>query len=244
MNKMMLAAALALTMGAFAQASTCGDVDEPDFGPCALWYDVTIKVKTTAAKSKKVKIECDDPDVLCFRVTTSKTFKGIYVACDCDCESFQGASLYLWNTKEKLIYAFDNEVTWGKLWRIGKPGNKGPTDVEADLNFASDSFSASLQGFGKYDASNWRVQKISGSMVGLLCAPYCTKSCDEPVPAMVWDCDGNDDDDDTTVAFGTWNMKYNKAKSAALARTPVVKLPINFNRFAACGGEEPTTQDQ
>ena len=227
MNKMMLAATLALTVGAFVKADTCGDYEDNYVaGPCALWYDVTIKVKTTGAKSSKVKIPCDDPEILCYRVTTSKTFKGIYAACDCDCESFLGASLYLWNTKEKRIYAFAEPVEWLKLWRIGKPGKNGATDVEADLTFSGAGISFAAQGFGKYDASNYRVKSISGSLVGYLPAPVCTKDCDEPVPAIVWDCDMNEDDDDTTVAFGTWNMKYNKAKSNALAKTPVVKLPV------------------
>jgi len=243
MNKMMIAAALALTMGAVVKADTCGDPDPIEPGPCALWYDVAISVKTTGAKSKKVKVECDDPEKVCYRVTSSKSFKGIYASCGCECDDFKGAVLYLWNTKEKLIYAFGEPVTWSKLWRIGKPSSKdgAGTDVEADLTFDGGAFSFWAQGFGKFDVSKGHVQKINGSLVGNLFAPMCAVSCDDDIPALVWDCDGvADDAAENTVAFGTWSMKYNKTKSAKLANSNVVVLPVSFKNFApgVSGGEE------
>jgi len=230
MNKMMLAAALALTVGAYAKANTCGDYT-PEYA-CALWYDVTIKVKTTGAKFKTVKT-CDDPDDICYRVTTSKTFKGIYVTCDCDCESFIGASLYLWNTKEKLIYAF-NEATEMKMWRIGSPKMKkdeAGTEVEAEW-ISAGYFAFTAQGFGKgtiLSDYEFRVKKISGGLVGVLPGPVCYPKCKDEALAIIWDCGGTPGEEEATVAFGTWNMKLNAAKSKELAVKPVVKLPIGFS---------------
>ena len=224
MNKLMTAATLALTLGAYVNAAECGDPEIPVAGPCALWYDVSINVKTTKAVSKKIKVVCDDPYQECFRVQASKGFKGILVSCDCDCEDFMGAQFHLWNAKEKLFYVKGETLAWNPLLRIGKPNNKGVANVVESgwaVEGAGASFSA--QGFGKWNG--WRVQNISGNLIGALCPPVCLVSCDDPMEAVVFDCEMNIASSDFTIAYGSWNFKYNAKKSAALAKSQIVVLP-------------------
>ena len=90
MNKLMLAATLALSMSAMAKAA-CGDLPPPVAVNCALVYDFNISLKTTVAKPGKpevIKSLCGDPEEIeaqCYRVKGSKSLKGFINSCDCWC---------------------------------------------------------------------------------------------------------------------------------------------------------------
>jgi hypothetical protein len=91
MNKLVLAATVALAMGGYAMAQ-CGDLP-PAARVCnPLVYDFNVNLKTTIAKPGKVvkiKNPCgDDPTVIdpeCFRVKGSRALKGFIASCDCWC---------------------------------------------------------------------------------------------------------------------------------------------------------------
>ena len=90
MNKLTLAATLALAMGGYAMAQVCGDLPQAVTTCNPMVYDFTVKVKTTLPKHGKVVevTPCsDDKEVsyACFRVKGSRTLKGFIASCDSWC---------------------------------------------------------------------------------------------------------------------------------------------------------------
>jgi len=92
MNKLTLAAAVALTLGATVKAAECNDT--PITKPCdPAAYNFDVSLKTTVAKGKSVKASvCDDTAAgySCYRVKGSKSLKGWVVLCSCWCAPQDG----------------------------------------------------------------------------------------------------------------------------------------------------------
>ena len=109
--------------------------------------------------------------------------------------------------------------------------SKGLPNEEFDLDYA---------GMGTYNASKQRVTSVSGSFCGKAKTPYYIPTASVIkaaakegivdslcLPAIVWDCAvARFIDDDTSVAYGTWSVKYNADASAKYyERGTRVKLP-------------------
>jgi len=209
---MMFAAAMTIVGGAFAD---CGETATNN---CALVYDVTVSLKTTLPKSGSVttSVSCSDvTGVICYRVPGTMALKGFYTACACDCDSFLGGTLTLWNPKAKAL-ATEGLMNWTVFNLIGKT----ETDIEAlwSMVDATDGTGLSGAGFGKWDAKADRVSSISGDVVGKLLPPECQVS---GCPAAVaFPCSETQEDSiGFTIAYGTWSMKYNATQSKKLATT-------------------------
>jgi hypothetical protein len=89
MNKLTLAATLALAMGGYAMAQVCGDSPTVTTSCNPLVYNLNVKVKTTIAKAGKVVTlpgPCEDGqkeiDYACFRVKGSRSLTGFIASCD------------------------------------------------------------------------------------------------------------------------------------------------------------------
>ena len=96
---------------------------------------------------------------------------------------------------------------------IGYVDENGPKQdqVKYELVFA---------GLGKYDLKNKRVSSASGNFAGTLAYPWVVTK-DEYTYAGIWDCEkltliGFEQPVDS-VAFGKWNVKYNKKAAKKLS---------------------------
>ena len=221
MNKLMIAAAMALTMGIYANASDCNR--QPDDNPpsCALVYNLSINVKTTIAKpGKAVKVsvcerEAEAKAASCYRVKSSKSFKGVVYVCDCGCDSLEGLKAVIWNVKDKTV--FEGDFALNPFWRINKNNNV----LEMGWKFEDDPTVFDAQGFGTW--KNGRMQNANGNLIGWLEAPwYISKKPlfgeegeDCECQAFPYDCLGVLVADVPTIAFGSWNLKYNAKASKA-----------------------------
>jgi len=86
MNKLMLAATMAITMGGYAMAQ-CGIGTTPTAACNPLVYDFVLNLKTTQAKpGKVVKGACGvEGETACYRVKGSRKLNGFIASCDCWC---------------------------------------------------------------------------------------------------------------------------------------------------------------
>ena len=133
MNKLTLAATLALAMGGYAMAQ-CGEPQAAPVAKCALFYDVTLNLKTTIAKQGSAWVQKDlcgedtEYDAECYRVKGSRTIKGFIYSCDCWCipekqyvdviDEQTGATNKVWNgayvpgSFETNMGPFDGDTGW------------------------------------------------------------------------------------------------------------------------------------
>jgi len=229
MNKLMLAAAVALAMGGYAMAQC-----ELPQG-CVLVYDFNVNLKTTLSKPLKTVV-CGMSD--CYRVKTSRKLKGfIYTAGDCDCwcdgDALNDAWLVtLWEKKTKILYAEDGDFTWSAFWRIGKAKN----ELEIEWTFGEDGLMLLTgQGFGKADGK--MAKNASGSVTGWTGAPLWYKLGKKAedctyCPAYPFDfCTKEVVDGAGTIAFGTWKLKYNAKATATLKKTGDLPAPKKFDDY-------------
>ncbi len=220
MKKLVVMAAV--LVAAASSYAECAPVETPEEGNCAQVYTVAISVKTTAPKTGSIDIgsECAPGSTsVCYRVISSKSFKGYYWTCDCGCDFFQYLKLDLFDKKTEQMIVEEGSIEWDLVGRIGKKN----TDVEASFSFIGGTTNAPTaeffgQGFGKFDEKNNRVSSISGSILGTLAAPYCSADCAPGLGfAMPYDlCDLTKLDVDT-IAYGTFSIKYNSSASKKLA---------------------------
>jgi hypothetical protein len=199
---MMIAAAMTIVGGAYAQCS------DPVLTDCSLVYDFKASLKSTVGKAASG--DCED---LCYRATASKSLKGYLYACEgCDCDAFQLATLTAYEKKSDETFVGVPE--WDFLNAIGKKS----LDAEGlfVVDFAQGSFTAG--GFGSFDSKTGMLKSFSGSIVGSLPAPYCEVACADGTPTVAYlSCDFIEDYEIETVAFGTFSLKYNKSLSAKYA---------------------------
>lgn len=114
MNKLLLAATLAASLGGYVMASDCAEPIRP-VEACAIVYDFNVNVKTTVAKpGKVVQVACqEDNETPCYRVKGSKSLKGFVALCGCVCEPvYDGYETYTTNWLEDIVISVDtNWVT-------------------------------------------------------------------------------------------------------------------------------------
>lgn len=173
------------------------------------------------------KFSVKDED--CYRVAGSQKLKGI-VSIDACCNGtweFVSAEGYL---KDSLTNRGNaDEITTVLLYRFGGVTPAKATKVEyvgtigdfaaVNLDRYSDAYDGAfaLAGQGAWDDKNGIIKNISGNIVGVLQNPDCESCCDYDAPAIVFEC--NTDDEliseyqgvpNGTAAFGTFSLKYNK----------------------------------
>lgn len=206
-----MAAAMFAAASSYAQCEPIPTVTND----CAMVYNVEISVKTTASKAGSIATGsvCEPGSTgVCYRVISSKSFKGYYYGCECDCESFEANTLDLFDKKTGAAIVDGGTITWDMIYRIGK----SKTDVEASFSFDGDSDNVEFaaMGFGKYDAKNARVSSINGSVLAYLDTPICGDECGS-IPSTPFDlCDPTTAVVEAqTIAFGTFSIKYNSSAS-------------------------------
>ncbi len=219
---MMFAAAMTIVGGAFAQ---CGE--EPT-AACALVYDVKISLKTTVGKEKAGSdVPCgEDIGAICYRVKGSVAWKGFLSSCDCSCDGFQAAELWLFNDKAQEIVAAGETLDWVVFNYFGKKN----TDVEGFWQLEGETASLYAAGFGTSDKDGL-LKSMNGNIVATLPAPECVLG-DVCGAAVAYPCgmdnsvtNGLIDLTPDTVGYGTWSVKYNKSASQKSADNGYLPWP-------------------
>jgi hypothetical protein len=219
MKKLVVMAA-ALVAAASSYAQCAPGPDPVEAGPCAQVYTLEISIKTTIAKSGSLTIDngdCAPAGItgVCYRVISSKSYKGYYWNCECGCELFQDNVLDLYNKKTDLPEVITGTIDWDLIQKIGKKN----TEIEAAFGIEGATAEFYLMGFGKFDTKNDRVSSISGNVQAFLIPPYCTVDCAPGTFAPAYDLcapilipNMNE-----TIGYGSFSMKYDSSKSKKLA---------------------------
>jgi hypothetical protein len=206
-----MAAALVAAASSYAQ---CAPGPDPVDVDCAQVYNVSMSLKTTAAKSGAIDIgdECSPGSTsVCYRVISSKSYKGYYWNCSCECDAFDSNVLELFDKKSDEMVVESESISWTILGRIGKKN----TDIEAYGNINGDIY---LMGFGKWDSKKGRVSSISGNVQAVLGAPLCIVACAPGGIALPYDlCIPDTQILVDTIAYGSFSIKYNSSASKKLA---------------------------
>jgi hypothetical protein len=219
MKKLVVMAA-ALVAAASSYAQCAPGPDPVPVGDCAQVYTISITLKTTVAKAGSLDIDngaCAPGGVtgVCYRVISSKTFKGYYWNCECGCAEFANNVLDLYNSKTDLPEVIEDTITWDTLQLIGKKN----AELEAAFEIEGITADMYLMGFGKFDTKNNRISSINGNVQAFLTPPYCTAECTPGSLAPAYDiCSkllrpGLDE----TIGYGDFSLKYDSSKSKKLA---------------------------
>lgn len=219
MKKLMIAAAAAAMIGGVQAA--CQDPITPA-EDCAIAYSFKATLNTTAIKLGKVTVKndlgCGDYEketvYSCYREKGKKTLTGYYYACECACDlaDTDVFGLALWDSKTKCLdesAAIEFEI----LQTFGKKFDK----VEALLWLETDNGVFYAAGMGSVDTKKGIVKSISGDIVGAMDAPECDPDCDCEDLRFGAICEDADVlDEASTVAYGSWSLKYNSSISKKL----------------------------
>lgn len=257
MKKLMIAAAMAATVGAFA-SDNCSD---PTTYTCVSVYKVTFSVKTTAPIAKKTKVSCSDPEVVCYRKKASAKVAGyLYAgtegadgawslvtdaeACSdaCECvEAFEGLTPIFWDGK---TYEEDTgaALAWDFVDRIGGKTTEKSKVVEAVGTYTSDNYALRLAGFGSWDKKNALVKSLSGNFAGTKTKADCETevSCSDPVTTEVGTfmiCTDAAGQTELTAAYGTWSLKWDKSAAKKFAKKGGLSA-ILPKKFTSASGSE------
>jgi hypothetical protein len=238
MNKLLIAATLALTLGAQVNASDNDPCEKPGSTPkgCALVYNLAINVKTTAARAKTTKeVLCDKPsELVCYRVKANRAFRGFVFYCSCDCGFGEDASYILWENKTRLVQ--EGNFPFAKFWRVGGTTVANSPGMELEWDIAADEeigLAGKGMGYGNWNKVG-RMQNGSGTFVGSLPSPVYTgrqawsedsDDCDCVAEVVVcedgWAWAAVED----TIAFGSWKIAYNAAASVRYFADGGLPLP-------------------
>lgn len=232
MKKLMIAAATAAMVGGVFAACEDPIAPTPDPVDCAIAYSFKATLNTTAAKYGKVTYKddlgCGDyekvTEYTCYREKGKKTLTGYYYACECACDLADSDvfGLVLWDSKTKCLdesAAIEFEI----LQTFGKKLDK----VEALLWLETDNGEFCAAGMGSVDTKKGIVKSISGDIVGAMDAPECDDECkdyddDLRFGAICEDADILDEA--STVAYGTWSLKYNSSISKKLLKGSIYSV--------------------
>jgi hypothetical protein len=178
---------------------------------CAMVYDLSMNLQTTAARRDSIAVNCAPDRQVCYRVPARKQIKGVLATCACTCEAFRNARGYIWDVKTKHMYASNQHMDWQQLMYIGKSKD----EVEAFWKF-EDVFT--FMGFGHFDVHHQRISSLSGNVFCFLPSPTCEEECLPRTAAPGYDlCTLEVSPFDVTIAYGSWALKYNKTASKRYA---------------------------
>lgn len=235
-------------------------------------YEVTIKAKTTVAKSGKISADCyangAKSDVT-YRKQGNISIKGLIWVCDCD--SMLGPlgftrttddGCFFWDeTNGKPLYK--GTVAWPVLHRIDNKMKK----AEGVMELAADGWHLMLAGIGRAESftnSVGRLIMLKGNIAGYRTAPTwrwteygapCT-FCDSGTAdiqyedtALAWPICSCSAPSDFTFVSGTWSIKFNKQLSAKLNDATEITSIYQFpgyvkNAMAETPAPTPATPTQ
>lgn len=238
MKKCMITAlAVVVASGAFA---ACQRGKKEDGSSCdkQTWvYTWKFSGKTTKGakvSEKEIKKLCDreggeDGYV---RVPASLKIQGYVGYCDvyCGSEAFEvidPTNEIFWQTKPEKVAFTEGGPSLEVSNIIGKKAKqyevfgkaKFVGALDNDPNSWAIEYDLTLAGLGKYDKKNDRVSSASGNFAGTLEYPYYVSSKNGCQYAGIWSCcDFSlvEDPKVLSVAYGKWNVKYNKKLSKKL----------------------------
>jgi hypothetical protein len=227
MKKLMIAAAAAAMIGGVQAA--CEDPVVPT-ADCAVVYNFKATLTTTVDKYGKITVKndlgCGDYEKetfkSCYREKGKKTLNGYYYACECACDlaDTDAFGLVLWDAKTKCL---DEEaaIEWDILQTFGKKFDK----VEAMIYLATADGEFFAAGMGSVDTKKEIVKSISGNIVGAVaCDETCLDCCDEDFRFGSVCEDADILDEENTVAYGSWSLKYNSSLSKKLLKNSIMTL--------------------
>ena len=221
MKKLMIAAAAAaMVSGAYATAC----VDDTSYDVARV-YQVQFNVYTTkgVAQGGIGATQCVDGDCLVMRGRDKTVFRGYVYVCEDLCELSGYAAAFADVRRYRLVQ--DSEFTWDFCNVIGK----NSTDAECAWTFGGtvvydeereQEYSLRGAGYGKYvHSTEGFFDNLGGYFAGTASASYdlktkLTAANEECIckPSQVLKCsavDGISFEDERTVAFGAWKMKFN-----------------------------------
>ena len=232
MKKLMIAAAAAAMIGGVQAACEDPVAPTPDPVDCAVAYNFKATLTTTVEKWGKITYkegdECEGYEKVtvysCYREKGKKTLNGYYYACECACDlaDTDAFGLALWDAKTKCL---DEEaaIEWDILQTFGTKFDK----VEAMFYLATADGEFYAAGMGSVDTKKEIVKSISGDIVGMIAAPECTDDCNDVEEDLRFGsvCEDADIlDEASTVAYGSWSLKYNSSLSKKLLKNSITTL--------------------
>ena len=227
MKKLMIAALAVAGLAAFA------DDCAPEVKEYPLVYQLKASVKTT----KGVTSSVTTPGSVCtpgdegttsstvLRAKDTTTWGGWIYTCTATCDTIATGSVVAWDSKRKA------EITtpvfkWNVLNIL-----KGQSVAEAEWDFTgkveyddtrAQEIDVTGAGFGTYSVKKGYYTGFSGYFAGTMDASYDlsskAKNCD---PSQIWQCPDlapGDLKDASTIAYGTWSIKYNASASKKLEK--------------------------
>ena len=241
MKKLMIAAfAAAAVGGVFAANCKPGATPEPTLDPWA--YSWTFSGKTTTGVLVKGIADRDtgvcNPGTIpgtddeYIRVPTTLKIQGYTYQCFPECGSFGE-----WD-KEAFVITKPAKDWFDGIGEAGDLGiahviGKKATQVEIADEFdavtvdSGEEYYLVFAGFGTYNLKNVRVSSASGNFAGMKITPHAlsVRGCPE---AIYWDCTGLAylDDDEWSIAYGKWSVKFASSAAKAYEKGKVAKLPV------------------
>ena len=216
-----------------------------------LVFDISMKVKTTVAKTGAINVACivsNDAARIVYRKQGTLDVKGLIWGCTCD--SLVGPLSYTAPTADGCYFwnVTDSEpivggvISWPVLHRIEDKMKK----AEGVMEFKADEWYLLCAGFGRVDNKtfpNGLLMNLNGYFAGWRIAPkwkrttvihgqpctFCESgtadiTTEEEVSAEAWALCACALPSDKTAAFGTWKLKYNKSLSKKLGATGITSI--------------------
>ena len=231
MKKLMIAAAVAAMTIGYAEAG-CEKAN------CTFAYKLVMNGKSTKAVPLTEAVHCEKDVTACWRQIASIRWVGWLWGqgpaeddC-CECNKFEEFNSHLWDAKTgKFLGADVLAVQFINVLRRG-----GLRDKAEVLLTLSDT--VNLAGFGPVTSASF-FKGAHGFFAGSVAAPECCACSeesgeDECIPAQYFTlCDGEVGEENPTVAYGRWSLKYSTLKTAALVNNFSVSALIPGNWEAA-----------
>ena len=236
MKKLMIAAAVAaISVGAFAQSSSCTPT------PGVLVYELSMTVKTTKGVVAKAVAggnictpgggSSGQTSCTVLRVKDTTKFAGWIYDCTDNCDLIATGTVVAWDSKRKvqltgaaLSTTFINVMGTNKKDAEWAWTFSGTADYSAN-GFGTQAYALTGAGYGKFDGKKYT--SFSGNFAGTTGASFdlTSKTCCDP--SQIWKCDALTTlVDEDTVAFGTWAVKYNASASKKYKNDGTLKVPV------------------
>ena len=233
MKKLLLSAATALLAvgGLYAACET----PDPVTVNTADVYDFKATVRTIANK-KTTSSSADDCGTIttglcCYRVTASRSFKGVFISCDCESFKPGSAFLYIGTSENKYGYIDDTiegdaTYSWPILNIYGACSSSKAKYIQGLMNLSfvdsvgvtvvdsvetpiTKTYSLQAAGFGTQ--KNAKVYSMSGYITGQVSTTPC--NCTAAFEAAFAPCDLADISTEANAVGGTFTLKYNASLS-------------------------------
>lgn len=220
-----------------------------------LVFDVSMKVKTTVAKTGAIHAACivsNGTATITYRKQGTIKVEGLIWGCSCD--SLVGPLTYtapsadgccFWNVTDREALA-GAKIFWPVLHRIDNKMKK----AEGVMELAADRWYLLCAGFGRVDDAYpaGLLKNMNGYFAGWRFAPswkkitygapctFCesgTADIEEEVSAEAWALCSCAMPTNLTAAFGSWKLKYNKNLSKKLNDVTSITSVYSFPSYVS-----------